>query len=180
MVYLAPMLCALFGIALLNRSWRRATAHRSATTTVGWLLLAGSLAAWVVVAGVEFGPVFAILAVPFLAWLFVGAGIESRQRPSSTPTRRPMQKIEWSRLFEHAGLFSTAILLAGVAAALLAAALIRWLPGAEADRMALAVLLMPVLWGTLSVWICATEQRLRTCTLVSGLGIAGGLLAAAG
>ena len=81
------------------------------------------------------------------------------------------------QLLANAGLFIAAVPLAGAVASLVSAALVRWLPGLEVNRMAFAVLLMPVLWGSLAVWICADPHRLRTITVITGLGIAGGLLA---
>ena len=58
--------------------------------------------------------------------------------------------------------------------------MVRWLPGLEVDRMAFAVLFMPVLWGILAFWILAGRKKLRNISLVSGLGLVSGLLAGVG
>lgn len=177
MVYTPALGTALFGTALLYLSWRRATPNRLATISIGWVFLVGSLPLWMYAAGNEFGSVFAIIAAPFAAWLFVGIGRETRDRAAPALARRRLHGPSLQQLLSQLGLFTAAVPLAGAVSALVAAALVRWLPGLEVNRMAFAVLFMPLLWGLLAFWICAAQRRLRTVSLVTGLGIVGGLLA---
>jgi hypothetical protein len=178
MIYLPPIACTLFGTALLHLSWRRATPDRAVTTAIGWLFLVGSLALWVGAAGAEYAPVFAILALPFAAWLLASVSHERRERPSTTLTRRSLHGPELAKLLNHLGLFAAVVPLAGTTSSLVATALIRWWPGEAVNSMAIGVLLMPVLWGLLAFWVCATERRLRAVSLLAGLGVLGGVLAA--
>ncbi len=180
MIYLPAIIAALFGTALLHRSWRRATAHRTLTTAIGWTFLVGSLPLWAYAAGSEFGPVFAIIFMPFAAWLFAGISRQSRTNPTTVLTRHRLHGPSLTQLLTHVGLFAAVVPLAGGVSALVAAALVRWLPGLEVDRMAFAVLFMPFLWGLLAFWILADTHRLRTVSLVAGLGVLSGLLAGAG
>jgi hypothetical protein len=180
MIYLPPLTAALFGTALLYRSWRRSLPNRALTISIGWMFLFGSLPLWVYAAGSEFGSVFAIIAVPFAAWLFVGIGLQARDRVAVALPRRRLHGPSLRAMIRQLGLFAATVPLAGAASSMVSAALVRWLPGLEVDRMAFAVLIMPVVWGLLAFWICAAERRLRTISLIAGLGIVSALLAGAG
>jgi hypothetical protein len=178
MIYLPPIACTLFGTALLHLSWRRATPNRTVTTAIGWLFLVGSLALWVSAAGAEYAPIFAILALPFAAWLLAGVSQERRERPLTTLTRRSLRGPELASFLNHLGLFAAVVPLAGIVASLTTTVLIRWWPGEAVNNVAIGVLLMPVIWGLLAFWVCATERRLRTLSLLAGLGVLSGMLAA--
>ena len=128
-------------------------------------------------AGGEFGAVLTIVAVPFAAWLLIGVGRESRPTGNTTLARHRLRGPTLKQLLAHTGVFAAVVPLAGGVSSLMAAALVRWLPGLEVDRMAFAVLIMPLIWGLLAFWICAGQRRLRTVSLIAGLGIISGLLA---
>ncbi len=175
--FLPPFLCTLFGTTLLYLSWRRTAPDRRTASGIGWLFLIGSLALWVIAAGPEYAPVFTLLTVPFVAWLFIAFGRQDRVRTTTTLTRRGLHGPSLRSVLSNAGLFVAAVPLAGLVASLVSAALIRWMPGLDVDRMVFAVLFMPVLWGSFAVWICADPRRMRAVSLVTGLGIVSGLLA---
>ncbi|MBI1181802.1 MAG: hypothetical protein GC201_14730 [Alphaproteobacteria bacterium] len=172
---LAAVALVAAGIACLHRSWR-APARRAGQVAAGWGLLAASVVFWVRAGGVEFGPAYGCLAAGLLA--LGAAATSAAPDKAGRRARRPAGRLVLSLrpVPRHLLLFALAVPVAGVAAALASAAAVLALPWSGVNRMAAAVLLMPVLWGAAAYWVVADPGRYRP---VAGLIAAGAAGAAA-
>jgi hypothetical protein len=170
----AAILSCICGAALLYASWRGRLRPKRLAVTGGWLLIAVSLALWIRAVGAEFGTAIAAMQLSIVAWTLVMANrhirrsIGRRQEPSGLNLPR------FQSVLHHSGRFLVAVPLAACSGTLLALAAVALLPWSEVDRLALAVLLVPLIWGALAYWACL-ERRL----LPPALGLlAGGALGA--
>lgn len=158
---LLSILAAACGIGALYTSWRSRIRPKAAVNLAGWALIGASVSLWIRATGVEFGVVIAFLVMPLLAWVVVLANTQVRAR--KTPRIQPAEAGARSlpEVFRHLALFAVTVPGAALASALLAMAVAQLLPLDVVDRMAFAVLAVPVLWGLLAWWICSDVRPLR-------------------
>jgi hypothetical protein len=170
----AAILSGVGGAALLYASWRGRLQPKRLAVTGGWLLIAVSVGFWIRAVGAEFGIAIAAMQLSIVAWTLVMANrhirrsIGRRQEPSGLDLPR------FQSVVHHSGRFLLAVPLAAGSGTLLVLAAVALLPWSEVDRLALAVLLVPLIWGVLAYWACL-ERRLARPAL--GL-LAGGALGA--
>ena len=149
------------GIGCLYASWKKLHGSRGWLVPAGWFILLVATAFWIMASGAEFGISFSLLVIPLIAWgvMLVKADI------------RPQRSQEWEAgqaslpgvktLLRHGGLFVASVLLAGAAATLTSVALVVMLPWTTVNAMVTAVILVPVLWGLASYWVCADTKTFR-------------------
>lgn len=169
---LAAMAAAGLGVALLYASWRKRVQHKAVVLWSAWLLVAASIVLCGLATGPEFGPVIALLVLPMIAWLFVAANRHVRSNSGRQQEPAPLNLPPLRALGRHAAIFLVSVPLAACASTLLVLGGTLYLPWQEIDRLALAVLLIPFVWGLFSFWASA-DPRLSRPTL--GLAVGGSL-----
>lgn len=145
----------------LYSAWRRLALSGGWVVTLSWLLIAASLWAWSRAWGVEFGVSFALIAVSLLGGLLVLFNFEVRERKlgRAAPTQAiAVDPRSWGR---HLFLFFVVVPLAGAASIFSTVLLCDLLPWHPTDKMVLAVLLVPVVWGLAAYWACADTRPAR-------------------
>lgn len=167
---LAGLTC-LSGVALLLASWRRWLPLRAWAKTGGWMLIVASAALWMQASGWEFGALYALLTLPLLAWLLIVWQAERRTNAEPEPMRFALGRPGWPALARQLLLLVMAGPIAGIVSSLLCSALIALLPWQETDRLALLVLLMPVVWGLLLCWCCVDPRRWRPAMVIGLTGL---------
>lgn len=166
------VLCAFAGPALLYLSWRGAWSTDSllarAAVPLGWLLQAAAAALWMQASTIEFGVTYTLLALPLGAWaltLFNHEIRAGRQRgteagQASLPGAGTLAR-QTLRLL-------AAVPLAGISSAFTAIALATvLLPWPQASQLSTGILIMPLLWGAASVWVCTDPRPWRPMLFLS-------------
>lgn len=171
MTSLVALAISLGGVVTLYLSWRSARRPKWPTVATGWLLLGLSVTLWTRSGGAEFGSADAAIAVAFCAWSVVAAvGRDSRHSgerrlqprvarviPRRTATLRVM-----TRAVVAAPLAGTASLLASVL-------LVQALPWTAVNRYVFAIVVAPIVWGLLAVWVGMTAGLWRVALLLAGV-----------
>lgn len=172
LLVLPAVLAAAVGIALLYAAWRKQISGTPLLLWIAWLLIGASILLWSAATGPEFGPVIALLVMPLVAWCFVAAN--RHIRTSRSPLQEPsaMNLPRAGAVARHTAIFLVAVPLAAGAATLMVLGGSALLPWREVDRLALAVLLIPVVWGLFSYWATADVRLARPAI---GLAIGGSL-----
>lgn len=152
---------ALAGLGCLFGAWRRRIPARFRPVLVGWMLLALSGWFWVAGTGAEFGVSLVLIATSLVAWIYVVANRQRRERRTRADTSAPKPVAERRRLADHAILLLLVVPLAAVASALVSVALSLALPVSEIDAMVTVLIVMPVLWGCAAYWAVADSRVLR-------------------
>ncbi len=158
---LFSLLAAACGIGVLYTSWRGRFRRKAAVNLTGWALIGVSGSLWMRATGMEFGVVIAFLVLSLLAWVVVLANIQVRARkaPRIQPAEAGARSLP--AVVRHLALFTGTVPVAALASALLAMSVAELLPLVVVDRMAFAVLAVPVLWGLLAWWMCSDVRPLR-------------------
>ncbi|MAT94961.1 MAG: hypothetical protein CME59_20515 [Halioglobus sp.] len=170
----ASLLTGAAGVALLRRCWRRAGAGHRATRLAAWSLLGVSLASWILGYGAEFGASYALAWFTLCGCAAVAAGARRRApaRTDAAPGSGPASS-GWHKWLT----FVAAGPLAGAAACLLTLLLTQLLPLVTADRVAVAVVLFPLLWAGLSFCSVYSVRPARNALAFSAAtGLCGALL----
>lgn len=164
------------GVALLYASWRKRVRRKTPVLWTAWLFVAASVLFWVRVAGGELGPVIAMLVLPVIAWTFVAANRHVRGNPGrrQEPARLDLPGLR--AVGRHAAIFLVSVPLAASASTLLVLGGTAYLPWKEVDRLALAVLLIPFVWGLFSFWATADPRLSRPALSLAVGGSLGGIL----
>lgn len=174
---LAAVAAAELGVALLHASWRQRFRRKTVVRLIAWLLVATSIGLWGFAAGPEFGPVIALLVLPMVAWVFVAVNghVRSNNGRAQEPARLELPRLR--AIGRHAAILFVAVPLAACASTLLVLGGTLYLPWQEVDRLALAVLLIPFVWGLFSFWATADPRLARPAAgLAVGSSLGGMLL----
>lgn len=155
------VIAALAGLALLFGAWRRRIAPRRLAVSGGWALLVLSGAFWVAGTGAEFGISLVLLATSAVAWLFVAANRQQRERRDRGEPSPPKPVAERRSLARHLILFLLVVPLAAVASTLVSVALSMALPVPTVDAMVAVLVLVPILWGCAAYWTLADSRLVR-------------------
>lgn len=161
---------------------RRATATRGrALRWVFAALVASGLAllAAIEALGAGFGAIAAVLTLSLIGLFTVISGAERRdgRKPKNAREPQPAEPEErhgrrwrgWVR-----GL--SALLLATVTANVLGAGLVGIAPGPAADRFAVGLLLVPLLWAGFAIWVVSDRVLSRPLYAMVGTLIASGAM----
>lgn len=159
------ILCSLGGLALLYLSWRGtwpagAVPGRLAVPG-GWLMQAVAAVLWVQGSNVELGVTYALLVLPLAAWAVAIFNHEIRSGRQSVTQNGPVALPGAGTLGRQTLRLLAAVPLSGVASAVTAIALSTLLPWPRASQLSTGILVMPVLWGAASVWVCADPRPWR-------------------
>lgn len=155
------VLAAVAGVALLFGAWCRRLPSHWLPVPTGWALLVLSGWFWVAGAGAEFGVSLVLLATSAVAWLFVVANQQKRERRDRGDTGPPKPVAERRTLARHAMLFLLVVPLAAVASALASVALSLALPVSKISAMVTVLVVMPILWGCAAYWAVADSRIVR-------------------
>lgn len=145
------LITLLVGTGILFLGWKDLVPSTYARL-VGWSVVALSAGFSISNWGIEFGIIYAFLLLSCAAWLYVGLDAES-WRPKATPERTDLSWPTGRVLLQQGYLFVMAVFVAGLASMFSAILVGLWVPGAMVDRMALVVLITPVIWGAAMFWL---------------------------
>ncbi|MBN7796520.1 hypothetical protein [Parahaliea mediterranea] len=149
------------GVLGLYSSWRRLALSGGRVVALSWLLIAASPWAWSRAWGAEFGISFALIALSLLGGLLVLFNFEVRERKQSRPASTQAVAVDPRSWGRHLFLFFVVVPLAGAASIFSTVLLCGLLPWHPTDKMVLAVLLVPVVWGLAAYWACADTRPAR-------------------
>jgi len=159
----SAMLYAVIGTFLgalamvcLYCSWRGAS--KAWLTAAGWLLTLLSLWSWILASGAEFGVTLTLLVVPLIAWLIILFNTDVRQQRPQNQNQGALVAPRMQTLLYHCWLFVLAVPLAGAAAVFTTTAFTLALPVAKVNAVITAVILIPIVWGLASYWVCAARK----------------------
>lgn len=168
---------ALAGVAVLRLAWRRP--GRRLWLAAGWALAAAGVLAWRRIAGLDEAMALALLAACLAGCAVVFAGAKVRgERGRKAPRAEPCGPAPGGRRWRGLARLALAGPLAAAAAIGPAAALALRAPWAEADRLAAAGLLAPLLWALAMAW-ATTDGRLARIALGLAATAAAGFAGAA-
>lgn len=171
------LVVALAGLGCLFGAWQRRIPARWRPVLVGWTLLALSGWFWVVGIGAEFGVSLVLLVTSLVAWIYVVANRQRRERRTPADAGAPKPVAEPRRLVDHVVLFVLVVPLAAVASALVSVALSLALPVSEIDAMVTVLVVMPVLWGCAAYWAVADSRVLRpAAAMVLGAAVSAAVI----
>lgn len=175
MVYAsAAVFTAACGVALLYASWRKRLQLKRLAVACGWSLIAVSFWFWAGSAGAEFGTVIAAMQLSIVAWIFALTNRHIRRSNGRRQEPAGVNLPRFQSILHHSGRLLLVVPLAACAATTLVLAASALLPWNDVNRLAFAVLMVPLIWGALAYWACLDIRLLRPAL---GL-VAGGALGA--
>lgn len=170
------MLLVVAGIGLLRRAWRRGWGP----VLLAWVPVIAGLA-WLTLREGAWG-----LSVGAIAAMLVAAGVLGHAAWSSKPKRTPeraereptvaLRPEGWRGLARRIAIFLLAVPVSGATAVLLALALqatMRASGVAEANGIALSLLILPIAWATIATLVMLEERlaaMLRLIAIVAAVG----------
>lgn len=160
------------GVAGLYSAWRRFALSGAAVVAASWALIAVSLWAWSRAFGAEFGVSFALIAFSLFGGLALLVNFEVRERKGDRPANTQAVTIDPRSWGRHGLLFFAVVPLAGAASIFCTVLLCGLLPWHDTDKMVLAVLLVPVVWGLAAYWVCADSRPLRPIAVLLACALA--------
>tara|TARA_R110001599_G_scaffold75898_1_gene207887 strand:- start:295 stop:849 length:555 start_codon:yes stop_codon:yes gene_type:complete len=168
---LIALLLSTAAAGLIYYSWQRRGQLWAAT--IGWLLALFSTFVWSRALGPEIGVTYAIFLFICLAWVLAALNKEAARTDSSS-TMRPYQAMHWPQIrdyVKHSVLFLLSVPATAAISMMLSVALVLHLPLSMLYKVTIAIFLYPLLWGALSVWVCAQEKLLKPTIACVGLTI---------
>lgn len=176
------MAACVASVLMLRTAWKSAGTRRKLWAAAGWLMLIPAVALYAFWLGMVVGLVAALLAFSLCAMTVVKLGEERRPARRSAlraidekplePDERP--RIRWRGWARGAA----ALLLTAITANAIGAAVAGVAPGARLDRFAAAVILVPLLWACLVIWMLSDRIMLRPVLGMTGASaIAGAAIA---
>jgi hypothetical protein len=126
---------------------------------------------WSWALGAEIGVCYALGVFACFIWAEIALTAEAR-KSVATAAQRPFAALEGPGVracVKHGTLFLLCVPAAGVIAMMLSVALVLYLPWSLTLKFAVAIFLYPLVWGALSVWICAQNALLKPVLVNFGL-----------
>ncbi|MDY6983062.1 MAG: hypothetical protein SV422_08240 [Pseudomonadota bacterium] len=154
---------------LIFHGWRRSDAGWA--SAAGWLVALVSMFVWSWALGAEVGVCYALGVFACFVWAEIAMTADARKSVAAA-VQRPfaaMQRPGVRAYLKHGALFLLSVPAAGVIAMMLSVALVLYLPWSLTLKFAVAIFLYPVVWGVLSVWICAQDKLLKPALVNLGL-----------
>ena len=126
---------------------------------IGWSLIACSFYSWVSYVGIEFGLMLGLLVLPVLIWSVLWLRVYLIDKPVSTtenvgPLNLSLPTPSKRGLLSFALVFLLALAVT-VSTTLWVSSFISW---PHVGRISFIILLAPIVWGCLAVWLFATEK----------------------
>lgn len=168
----AALVAGILGVASLYFAWRKRHPQRRGAVIFGWLLIAASIYFWIGYGGAEFGPVLAMAQLSLVAWLFVLNNRHVRSNKARIQQPGAVNLPRFQALARHAAIFIVAVPVAGLSGTFLVLALSMLFPWGSVDRMAFAILMIPVIWGLAVYWTCADSKLVRPAVGIVAFGSA--------
>lgn len=178
---IAGAVLLLAGLALLVAAWRRRKQSRGLMIASGWGLMLLSAWPWVVFGGPDRGLAIAVTVLTLAAFAIVVRNGAAVRRAAATADDEVVSgysdigQIDWGRR-------GWVVLLAGpiaFASAVELSLVVFMSHGlAEADRVTLAGVLMPLAWGALTTWALSDPKLVRKSVGVIGIGVVSGVAVA--
>jgi hypothetical protein len=169
---------SLAGVALVYRGWRDGQGRFSVP---GWLCLWLAVPLWALTSGWEFGLIYALTLPSVLALAVVALVSRRREVAATAPSASRRLPLPALSALGRAGLWTLLVLpVAGLASGLLALALAYVVAGSADNRIALAGVLLPVLWGSLAYWLAGWRNAGRQGAVLLAAGVLCGLWLALG
>lgn len=170
---------SLGGLVVLVRASERRKQARGVLISAGWALIAFSMIPWAFFGGVDRGPAIGIcvLSLAAISWIMRNGAISGRGRSTNSDETNPDTRVNPDRIpwLRRSWIFLLAGPVAFASSAALGVAIFAFTPSADADRLALAAYLVPVIWGSLAMWAVSDPRLMRKSMGVVGLGIMGRL-----
>ncbi len=173
---IAAVLAGALGVASLYISWRKRPRSRRVAVTLGWTLIAVSAWFWIGFGGAEFGPVLALIQLSLVAWAVVLTNRHVRPDKSRPQQAGTPNLPRFRALARHAAAFVVAVPAAGLSATLLVLACSMLFPRSDPNRLAFAILTLPVVWGLALYWTAADAKLLRPAAGIVAVGCASAVL----
>lgn len=153
---------------LVFHGWRSSNA---AWATAGWLVALASMFLWSWALGPEIGVCYALGVFACFVWAGIAMTADARKAVAAAAQRpfEAMQRPGLRAWLKHGSIFVLSVPAAGVIAMMLSIAFVLYLPWSLTLKFAVAIFLYPVLWGALSVWICAQDALLKPALVNLGL-----------
>lgn len=154
---------------LVFQGWRRSDAAWA--SAAGWLMALMSMFAWSWALGAEIGLCYALGVFACFVWAEIALTADARKAVAAAAQRpfAALQRPGARACLRHGALFLLSVPAAGVIAMMLSVALVLYLPWTMPVKFAVAIFAYPVLWGLLSVWICAQQALLKPALVNLGL-----------
>lgn len=164
------------GLASLYLSWRRPKAvYKKWLTAASWLLILLSGLLWLQAQGGEFGAVYAFTVPSLLVFICIVYNVELRQAASSPAKAGKLaEKPGGVGLKRHLVLFLLTLPIGFCVSTSITLFIINWLPWAEVNRLAFAVVALPLIWSALAYWFVASKKFTRPVIAIvisSALGL---------
>ena len=163
-------------VILIYLSWRyrytRARGWSRFAAPIGWLLVPVAALWWIRFGGPEHGLAYAAIALTFGAWAVVA--LAGRETPRPGERARSRQARIAGAIAGKAAIARTlgrvfvAFPLAGAASLLASVLIAAGLPWDTVNRYVFAIMIAPIIWGMLAMWVGMTERLPRTALVLTG------------
>lgn len=144
-------------IVLLRAIWRKKPAFKIIYVILAWVLFFCAVWQWSLIKSWEFGLVYHFSVAAITAW--ITTGINAERKPPLPTKVNP--KSDSNSALNPWLTFARLLLagpIAGIAACIILLAFSELLPFEQIDQLVISGIVFPLLWATLSVWICATQS----------------------
>lgn len=169
MLFLLACICSAAAAISIFQGWRHSNAGWA--SAAGWLVALASILVWSLALGPEIGVCYALGVFACFVWVEIALTAEARRLVAAV-AQRPfvaMQRPGVRACLRHGTIFLLSVPAAGVIAMMSSVALVLYLPWSLTLKFAVAIFLYPVVWGVLSVWICAQDKLLKPALVNLGL-----------
>jgi hypothetical protein len=170
---IAAVLAGASGVVSLYASWRQRLQPKRLAVPCAWLLIAVSFWFWIRFAGAEFGTVIAAIQLSIVAWILVLTNRHVRRSNGRRQEPVAMNLPRFQAIVHHSSRFLVAVPLAAATGTMLVLAASVLLPWSDVNRLAFAVLMMPLMWGVLAYWACLDTRLLRPALGLVAAGFLG-------
>ncbi|MBC3765585.1 hypothetical protein [Neptunicella marina] len=173
MMYLLATLLSLATVSGFYLSWKQ-QASRALWLSIGLLVV--SCIGWSYAAGWEYGLVYALCIPSMLVWLFIWQQRKSLGVNKAIP-HSPAAKVSAKLAASHMGRLLVVLIIQALISLLLTLVFCYLLPLEDVNRMALGIVLLPLVWALLSYQLLQSRFYWRSLSIqmVVGLLSAGGL-----
>ena len=169
----------LASVLMLRTAWRDTGIRRKLWAAGAALALIPAFILYTWWSGVVVGPAAVLLAFSLCGMLVIKLGEERRPARLSQPRVRsdqPLGLVERRRLrWRGWAKGAAALFLTAIAANAVGAAVAGAVPGAQADRFAAAVVVVPLLWACLVIWMLSDRVMLRPVFGMTGASVIAGV-----
>ena len=162
---------SIASMAAVYESWHR---QKSIVFYVGLFIWLMSAIAWSYAVGWEFGVLYALCLPGIIVWPFIGKHQTTLPVPKNVPQPKSLHFSLQSSL-QNLGHGFVVLVLLLVTSVVLSLALSTLLPFDTAGKLALSVVLLPILWGLAAYHYLAVSSKVRailTYILVSVISTA--------